>query len=103
MTMRSTPSAAQRFANGTRARSEQTADEYPEAGGVCDEVPGREAQKNPGRSRESQGESNTLKRQKVSVQPGPANKLHRAEVQVKISGQYGLNVTRFGVLIHRLA
>ena len=37
-------------------RSEQTADEYPEADGVCDEVPGREAQKNPGRSRESQGE-----------------------------------------------
>ncbi len=38
-----------------RERSEQTADEYPEAGGVRDKAV-REAQKNPGRSRESQGE-----------------------------------------------
>ncbi len=31
----------------SRERSEQTADEYPEAGGVCDEVFGREAKKIP--------------------------------------------------------
>ena len=41
-------------------------------------------------------------RQKKLVQAGPANELNCVLLQVEIAGQYGLDVTRFTVHIHRL-
>ena len=43
-----------------------------------------------------------MQRQKNSVQSRPAYELYGTLTQVEITSQYGLNVTRVGVTIHRL-
>jgi len=54
--------------------------------------------KNPGRSRENQGE-NRLDASK-SVQSRPADQFHSLSLQVKVAGQNGFDVTRIRALLH---